>query len=446
MAKSKRTFSTGIGGGERPDQRARTYRSPNAPPRPPAPAARGPIAPPRPLTPAGERTGSPGRFAALGTDRIVVSFGALAIVIALGLVGYGWYHQSLQPRRALAVSAGDRSYSMEYFARRYRDMIENPPQDLNVRSDAFTKIPQRVEQNIESEAIYLQRAADLGVGAESDAIDRKLLELINYPVPASSPPAENGAADAAPEPLRNSPAIEAAVRRDLRRTGLTLAEMRDIAAAAVLKDRLANYFTAQTPTRGPQVRLQLLQFPTESDAKTAIDLIKSGANTFADLAENKSLDQAGKSKGGQRDWAPKGIYPANIEAQAFSLPVNTLSGPLDGGAENGWFVIQVNERSDDRELTEEARKELAQKASSAWYKDQHDALKVKNDLTDKKIRWAFTWSKPKLDNLSAGGTGQSLPGGASLPVAPQPPAPGSLAPGQTGQNGAPAAPAPAAAP
>src|SRR3712207_9127305 len=91
------------------------------------------------------------------------------------------------------------------------------------------------------------------------------------------------------------------IRGELQRRDVTLAQYRDMTEAALLKERIDTYFRERTPARAPQVRVRVLQFPSESDSRIAIQKIKSGETTFEQLADTVSLDRAGKGVGGERD-------------------------------------------------------------------------------------------------------------------------------------------------
>jgi hypothetical protein len=124
------------------------------------------------------------------------------------------------------------------------------------------------------------------------------------------------------------------------------------------------------------------------------------------------LDQSGRGRGGLRDWLPRGILPKELDDVAFTLPLNTLSPPIKVG-EQDWFLVQVEERADAREITnEEVIRQLKDKAKQDWYDAQRAALGITNALTEKKILWAYDW----LNDLPTAGAG--LPGVPGAPGVP----------------------------
>ena len=126
---------------------------------------------------------------------------------------------------------------------------------------------------------------------------------------------------------------------------------------------------------------------------------------------------------------------------AFSAPLNTLSEPINSGLPNNWFLVEVLERTDDREVPDAVRKQVAGNALQDWLNQQKESLQVKRALNEKKIRWAFEWAKPELPQettqRSPTGLPQSFPGTqpqippampASPPEAPAAPPPPPSAP------------------
>jgi hypothetical protein len=218
-----------------------------------------------------------------------------------------------------------------------------------------------------------------------------------------------------------------------------LEEYREIAHAGLLRHKVQSYFKEQTPARAPQTRIRVLQFPSESDARIALDLIKSGQATFAEIAETKSLDQAGKGRGGERDWLTRGILPPKVDEAAFSLPLNTLSEPIDSGDVNGFVVIEVLERADERDVSDTVRTQLADQKFTAWLDEQRATLNIERALTEDKISWAWDFANPTIPQSLLNDSRSTLPGVTPVTTLPSP------APGTTNSSSQPS-PAPAASP
>jgi len=364
-----------------------------------------------------------GWLAAFGAQRLVVLITALLVLVAIGLLAYAWYDQYIAPRRALALRVGDREYSMEYFAKRYSAAVKDPPTGVNVQRGLLTELPEAVGKGIEDEAVALQRAGELGISAGQNEIDRQMVLRLNIPVYAQGETTDENAV------ITVTPAMRSAIRDELKRNRLTLEQYRALTEAQLLQTKIDNYFKEQVPKLAPQFRLRLLQLPNESDALIATQKIRSGESSLAELADTVGLDQSGRGRGGLRDWLPRGILPKELDDAAFSLPLNTLSQPIKVGDQD-WFLVQVEERADSREVTnEDVIRQLKDKAKQEWYDAQRAALGVTNALTEKKIRWAYDWLNdppPTGRGLpgAAGGNAPLVPPGSSPLAPPQVPAPG----------------------
>ncbi len=348
--------------------------------------------PPRPLVP--ERNTNKSSFlGAIGTQGMIVGIVGLVLVVSVGLLIFAWYDDAIRPRRETALQVGDTSYSMEYFAKRYRQAIEDPANLAQLRSGLVTEVPQQTLTQMETDAILLQRAETLGITAGQNEIDREMLVQNNIPVITDTP---EGAEVGPDDPFTVSVVMQNAIRARLQETGYSLEQYREIAHARLLRDKVQNYFKEQTPARAEQVRIRVLQFPSESDARIAIDKIKSGESNFPDLANTVSLDQAGKGRGGERDWLTRGILPPKVEEAAFSLPLNTLSEPIDAGDINGFILIEVLERAAERDVSDTIRRQLADQKFNDWLNEQKESLDIKRELSESKITWAYDFADPEI--------------------------------------------------
>lgn len=367
---------------------------------------------------------------------MIVGIVGLVLAVSVGLLVFAWYDDAVRPRRELALRVGDTTYSMEYFAHRYKQAIEDPANLSQLSSSLLTDVPQKTLDSMETDAILLQRAADLGITAGQNEIDREMLVQNNIPVVTDTPEGSEVGPD---DPFTVSIAMQNAIRARLQNTGFSLEEYREIAHARLLHDKAQAYFKDQTPARAPQSRIRVLQFPSESDAQIAIDLIKSGQSSFTEIAETRSLDRAGKGRGGERDWLTRGILPPKVDEAAFSLPLNTLSAPIDSGDVNGWVVIEVLERADERDVSDAVRRQLADQKFNQWLDEQRATLKIDRALNQDKISWAWGFANPTVPQSLLNNNRSTQPNIPSVTI------PSSPAPGTTESSSQPA-PSPAASP
>src|SRR5581483_8089312 len=106
----------------------------------------------------------------------------------------------------------------------------------------------------------------------------------------------------------------------------------------------------------------------------------------------------------------------------------------DSGLTNGWFVMNVDDRTDARDISDDVRKQLGQKAAKDWLDQQLKELNYQNKVTAADATWADTTFKirtPGLSDLNGLPPG-STPFTPPLPAQPQPApaAPGAAPPAQ----------------
>jgi parvulin-like peptidyl-prolyl isomerase len=84
---------------------------------------------------------------------------------------------------------------------------------------------------------------------------------------------------------------------------------------------------------------------TPEEAKAKIDAIAAriaAGEPFADIATNESDDAAAAADAGALPCGPRGQFVPAFDDQVFSLPVNTLSAPVQ--TDFGWHLILVTSR------------------------------------------------------------------------------------------------------
>jgi peptidyl-prolyl cis-trans isomerase D len=148
----------------------------------------------------------------------------------------------------------------------------------------------------------------------------------------------------------------ATAQAGIEKTGLTSAEYEQLFETELLRKKLYDIVTADTPHVQEQVWARHILVATEDEAKTVIQRLKNGED-FSKLAAELSQDTASAAKGGDLGWFGKGQMVAPFEEAAFSLKVGEISQPVQSSF--GWHVIQVIDRANlpltDSEYTQ-ARK------------------------------------------------------------------------------------------
>ncbi len=363
----------------------------------------------RRAVPAGPATGRPwrARLSALNLHAGVVLVTAVVLLVAFGLIAYGYWDTYLRPAREPAVRVGPRTYDMTYFVRRMRLALAEPS-GLSPSPATMAALPERLAQDIINEETALQRAPALGVAVSDDDIDKELAARVRAVVMTD----EQGH-------VQRSPSFEVTVREVLKDSGLTLAQYRRAVHGQLLLREIQKHFERQIPDSAPGVQLRVIAVKDEATARDLKRQLDGGAD-FAQLATSRSED-ASKSNGGLRDWAPKGSLPPAVEDVAYRLPVGAVSDPF--AVDGQWYIIKVEDRSENREITAQQKSDMAQKQRDNWLAEQAQQLKARSYLSDpQRQRYALEQSGA-LDLLRNASQPGQQPAPISIPPQPTPQAP-----------------------
>ncbi len=126
-------------------------------------------------------------------------------------------------------------------------------------------------------------------------------------------------------------------------------------AAARMRDAIA----AEVPTHGPQVKARIIQVPTQAEAQAVLQYLQAGSE-FRVLARQYH-------PGGQGDlgWFPRGVlWAPEVEDAAFALEPGQYSDVV--AAEQGFFIVYVEDRTDDGPYAPWAVRVLQARAVEAW--------------------------------------------------------------------------------
>jgi parvulin-like peptidyl-prolyl isomerase len=143
-----------------------------------------------------------------------------------------------------------------------------------------------------------------------------------------------------------------------------------------------------------QVRRMLLG--SEQEANDIIAMLEEGED-FAELANEFSLDVASNENGGEITVSPDNttaafgdyVFGEDVELGVLSPPIRDTEGSSTGG----YWLIEVVDSEEDRELDDENRLILKNDALNKWVeslRDDPDNVIV-NHLDEEKIQWAVLY-------------------------------------------------------
>src|SRR5581483_3512791 len=158
----------------------------------------------------------------------------------------------------------------------------------------------------------------------------------------------------------------------LMKLGLTEAQIRQLYANNLLRAKLFDVITADTPRTQEQVWARHILVKDEATAKQVEDRLAKGED-FATIAKEMSTDTGSAVVGGDLGWFGKGAMVPEFETAAFSLKVGEISQPIQ--SQYGYHIIQVLAH-ENVPLDASAYEQARQTAFSDWLTKARDEYKV----------------------------------------------------------------------
>jgi parvulin-like peptidyl-prolyl isomerase len=119
--------------------------------------------------------------------------------------------------------------------------------------------------------------------------------------------------------------------------GLTEKQYRQLFENQLLRNKLFEAVTADTPKEDVQVWARHILVEDEATAKSVVERLNNGED-FATLASELSKDTGSAVNGGDLGWFGKGQMVAEFETAAFGLADGEISEPIQSNF--GWHIIQ----------------------------------------------------------------------------------------------------------
>jgi parvulin-like peptidyl-prolyl isomerase len=161
--------------------------------------------------------------------------------------------------------------------------------------------------------------------------------------------------------------------KNFESAGISEATLRSAYESQLLRDKVLEVITADTPRTEEQVWARHILVADESKAKTVLARLKRGAD-FGELAKELSTDTGSGAKGGDLGWFGKGAMVAEFETAAFSMKIGEISEPIK--SQFGYHIIQVLGH-DDIPLDASQYQEKRQTAFTEWLTKAKEDADVK---------------------------------------------------------------------
>ena len=259
--------------------------------------------------------------------RIVIIAAVVFLAGILSWVGYESYEDykaRVGPLREVVIEVNDVPFTMEYYVKMIDAYTKNmETEDIFYMADYIGGM---IGDEIIKAELLRQGAKKLGIEVTTEEIDTRLEE-------AELPNNET---------------------------------YRDIVHAALLQEKLEEYFDSQLPDTMEQAHVQVMLIESEEVTDEVITKIEAGGN-FTALAEEFSCNS---SIEGDLSWLPEELMPnTSIADAAFNITPGEISQPIydETATKNvGYWLIEVTGRQDEEV---EARAMLVgSEAEAEWVK------------------------------------------------------------------------------
>jgi peptidyl-prolyl cis-trans isomerase D len=120
--------------------------------------------------------------------------------------------------------------------------------------------------------------------------------------------------------------------------GITSDQLRAMYEANLLRQKLTDVITANTPHSQDEIWARHILVADEATANTVRQRLLNGED-FAKVAAEVSTDTGTKDKGGDLGWFARGVMVPEFDTAAFSLKVGEISQPVK--SQFGYHIIQV---------------------------------------------------------------------------------------------------------
>ena len=370
--------------------------------------------------------------------RIIIIVAAVFLAGIIGWGGYGYYNDRIQPLHETAIEVNDTSFNVDYYIKALDAFTKD------MEPDQVNYIASLVANQIVQDELIRQGANGLGIYVTDQEIDKKIKE---NELPDDKVYHDIIRAVLLREKLMEYFALQLPDTTEQAHIQTMLVESEEVADEVIAKIESSGNFTALVGEFScqPQVEgdlgwlpQELMPDPLVADAAFALEPNKvskvydeaatknvgywlievtdtdeeKGGKVRAMLLGNKTQAAEVKAKltsgnftalaqeysqhdskdnGGELGWLKQGDMNSEIfDEAAFSLPLNEVSAPVQDKSvqtTGGYWIIEVLAR-EERELNEEARKELAQKAFNEWYQEQRESSTINNYVDEEKRAWA----------------------------------------------------------
>lgn len=292
-----------------------------------------------------------------GTRGQLVALIAVVVLIlgAMAIGGFALFDKYYLTPHQLPGSTALKVGATDFSVREFTNRTKMFSAQLSGTTNAQIIIP-AVDQQLQHEAIELQFAGEKNVSATEDQIKAEIAKTIGIQV--------------------TDPNFDTRFQEELKNTGLTEQQYRNMATASVLSTSLQQSFQAALPANADSIQYRQIVVADQATADKLKAEIEGGAD-FAALAAANSTDTATKSTGGDTGWTPRGYLSPTLENLLFSLDKNQV---VTSPGRSNVTIYQLVDKDPAHAIEDAKKSKLASNQFQQWLKDKLASVTVDDQM------------------------------------------------------------------
>ena len=227
-------------------------------------------------------------------------------------------------------------------------------QDPNLDGESPVQIDEQVLNGLIDRLIIEQQAEKLGLTVSPETVEAMAQESINQG--------------------QDRAQFEAW----LADNNLSYEEFKETLQAQLIANQLFEQITHDVPTTAPQIHIRQILVADEAAGQAILEQLNQGAD-FTTLAQEQSLDETSRAKGGDLGWLPQqsGLLPPGmkeLEATVSALEPGEISDLIPTSL--GYHIIKLEDKVPERPLSSETLQMLKKQIFEEWLTEQRSSALI----------------------------------------------------------------------
>ena len=294
--------------------------------------------------------------------RVGLCIGSVLVLIMVGVVGFGYYHEFYKPPRVWACSVNNVEFNMGDLVERIRVLQGvNRYQGGQVN---LSTVPFEYLQNLIDAEILRQRSQSLGIHISDADIEEELRRQF---VPTAAPGQET-------DPGQLEREFKDSYSPYLTATALSAGAFSVIVAEQLATQPTARLFGQAIEERQQHVEIQWIRLPIDGQILIGDVEQRLVNEDFTRIAQELNSPSQFADPNGYVGWVPQGAFPelddymfGNQEDEIEALTPGSVSEPIF--TNEAYYLIKVLAPSEERDLTGLMGSKLLRESVDAWQRE-----------------------------------------------------------------------------